>query len=109
MLKSKNTKGRSPDPRSNESLPPLHSSSLSNHSNDHHSSFNRNSAKSELSRDMSSKKPKPKIQLKETQQIMIEFIPDSFYINSSSEVNFIANPVIPNISIPSGFPSLNLP
>ena len=42
------------------------------------------------------------------QQIMIEFVPDKFYINSNTQVNFMAYPVIPNINIPSNFSSINL-
>ena len=45
---------------------------------------------------------------KNIQQIMIEFVPDKFYVNENSQVNFMAYPVIPSFTIPATFPNLNL-
>lgn len=55
-----------------------------------------------------SKKVKLEAYTRQFEQILIEFVPDKYYLNPSSQISFMAFPVIPNIKIPSSFPSINL-
>jgi hypothetical protein len=106
LQNSKKLKASPASQRERETLPRIYPSSLSNNPSEGSSGIGRISAQSALLKESQSKQVKS--ESRPTQQIMIEFIPDKFFMNSSSEVNFIANPVIPAFSVPSGFPSINL-
>lgn len=104
-------KAGSLEPRKKDCLPSIHSSSFgtafSKKSSGQASTIGRSSVKSESLKLANSKKSHPIIlNPQQPHQIMLEFIPDNFFINSSSEVNFIANPVIPNFSMSPTFPAL---
>lgn len=111
MHQKRKQKAISTENRKKDYLPSIHSSSFGNSfgkkSSGYNSSIGRSSVQSESLKVPKEKKFHSSIQNStQVHQIMLEFIPDNFYINSSSEINFIANPVIPNFSVSPTFPAL---
>ena len=60
-----------------------------------------------MNRSYSPNKNITKTSKKKTQQILIEFIPDKYWVNSNSKINFMAYPVMP-ISLSNNISNSNL-